>query len=61
MHCNPGEARKYGGVVARGPYASVHQQFFVALMDMTVDCILGEAPNQVIAIKMWNFTAKDPI
>jgi len=57
----PSEARKYGAVVAHGLYTSVHQHFFVAQMDMAVDCIPGEAPNQVIAIKMWNFTAKDPV
>jgi hypothetical protein len=43
----PGETRKYGTTIAPGLYAPVHQHFFVARMDMAVDCKLGEAFNQV--------------
>ncbi|CAI0390416.1 unnamed protein product [Linum tenue] len=43
----PGEARKYGTMIAPGLYAPVHQHFFVARMDMAVDCKPGEAFNQV--------------
>ena len=44
----PGEIRKYGTTIALGLYARVHQHFFVARMDMAVDCKPGEAFNQVI-------------
>lgn len=43
----PGEVRKYGTTIAPGLYAPVHQHFFVARMDMAVDCKAGEAYNQV--------------
>lgn len=43
----PGEARKYGTMIAPGLYAPVHQHFFVARMDMSVDCKPGESHNQV--------------
>lgn len=43
----PGEFRKYGTTIAPGLYAPVHQHFFVARMDMAVDCKPGEAHNQV--------------
>ncbi|CAH1446947.1 unnamed protein product [Lactuca virosa] len=39
----PGEVRKYGTTIAPGLYAPVHQHFFVARMDMAVDCKPGEA------------------
>lgn len=45
----PGEVRKYGTTIAPGLYAPVHQHFFVARMDMAVDCKPGEAFNQVHA------------
>ncbi|KAM2557930.1 hypothetical protein TB2_014997 [Malus domestica] len=44
----PGEVRKYGTVIAPGLYAPVHQHFFVARMDMAVDCKPGETFNQVV-------------
>ena len=34
-------------MIAPGLYAPVHQHFFVARMDMAVDCKPGEAFNQV--------------
>ncbi|EPS66989.1 hypothetical protein M569_07787, partial [Genlisea aurea] len=43
----PGESRKYGTTIAPGLYAPVHQHFFVARMDMSVDCKPGESHNQV--------------
>lgn len=43
----PGETRKYGTTIAPGLYAPVHQHFFVARMDMAVDCKPGESFNQV--------------
>ena len=43
----PGESRKYGTTIAPGLYAPVHQHFFVARMDMAVDCKPNEAHNQV--------------
>lgn len=43
----PGEFRKYGTTIAPGLYAPVHQHFFVARMDMAVDCKPGEMHNQV--------------
>ncbi|CAH1449647.1 unnamed protein product [Lactuca virosa] len=39
----PGEVRKYGTTIAPGVYAPVHQHFFVARMDMTVDSKPEEA------------------
>nr|KAJ0215071.1 hypothetical protein LSAT_V11C300149120 [Lactuca sativa] len=42
-----GEVRKYGTTIAPGLYAPVHQHFFVARMDMAVDCKPGEAYTQV--------------
>lgn len=46
----PGEIRKYGTMIAPGLYAPVHQHFFVARMDMAVDCKPGEAFNQVYSL-----------
>lgn len=46
----PGESRKYGTMIAPGLYAPVHQHFFVARMDMAVDCKPGEAFNQVFCL-----------
>ncbi|KAK3037537.1 hypothetical protein RJ639_030345 [Escallonia herrerae] len=46
----PGEFRKYGTTIAPGLYAPVHQHFFVARMDMAVDCKPGEAYNQVVEV-----------
>lgn len=43
----PGEVRKYGTTIAPGLYAPVHQHFFVARLDMCVDCKPGEMYNQV--------------
>lgn len=43
----PGESRKYGTTISPGLYAPVHQHFFVARMNMAVDCKPGEAHNQV--------------
>jgi hypothetical protein len=43
----PGEQRKYGTTIAPSLYAPVHQHFFVARMDMAVDCKPNEAYNQV--------------
>jgi Cu2+-containing amine oxidase len=34
-------------VIAPGLYAPVHQHFFVARLDMAVDCNPGEGLNQV--------------
>eukprot|EP01018_Ginkgo_biloba_P026426 Gb_15152 [translate_table: standard] len=45
-----GEMRKYGTTIAPGLYAPVHQHFFVARMDMAVDCKPGEAVNQVVEV-----------
>lgn len=42
-----GEVRKYGTIIAPGLYAPVHQHFFVARLDMAVDCKPGENSNQV--------------
>ncbi|CAL5021150.1 unnamed protein product [Urochloa decumbens] len=44
----PGEQRKYGTTIAPGLYAPVHQHFFVARMDMAVDCKPNEPYNQVV-------------
>ncbi|CAI9283818.1 unnamed protein product [Lactuca saligna] len=48
----PGEVRKYGTTIAPGLYAPVHQHFFVARMDMAVDCKPGEAYNQVVEVNV---------
>ncbi|RVW52989.1 Primary amine oxidase [Vitis vinifera] len=48
----PGESRKYGTTIAPGLYAPVHQHFFIARMDMAVDCKPGEAFNQVVEVNM---------
>ncbi|GAU29927.1 hypothetical protein TSUD_148360 [Trifolium subterraneum] len=48
----PGEYRKYGTMIAPGLYAPVHQHFFVARMDMSVDSRPGEALNQVVEVNM---------
>ncbi|KAJ7569207.1 hypothetical protein O6H91_01G066900 [Diphasiastrum complanatum] len=45
-----GETRKHGTVIAPGLYAPVHQHFFVARMNMAVDCKPGEALNQVVEV-----------
>ena len=50
----PGETRKYGTTIAPGLYAPVHQHFFVARMDMAVDCKPGEAFNQV-SVQLYTF------
>jgi primary-amine oxidase len=46
----PGESRKYGTTIATGLYAPIHQHFFVARMDMDVDCNPNEPHNQVASI-----------
>ena len=51
----PGETRKYGTTIAPGLYAPVHQHFFVARMDMAVDCKPGEAFNQVLCIEFLSY------
>ncbi|GFP79884.1 phenylethylamine oxidase [Phtheirospermum japonicum] len=48
----PGESRKYGTTIAPGLYAPVHQHFFVARMDMAVDCKPGEMHNQVVEVNV---------
>ncbi|KAL5759911.1 hypothetical protein ACOSP7_018414 [Xanthoceras sorbifolium] len=48
----PGEVRKYGTTIAPGLYAPVHQHFFVARMDMAVDCKPGETFNQVVEMNV---------
>ncbi|CAI0451545.1 unnamed protein product [Linum tenue] len=48
----PGEVRKYGTIIAPGLYAPVHQHFFVARMNMAVDCRPGEAYNQVAEVNV---------
>ncbi|XP_077226740.1 diamine oxidase [copper-containing] 1, peroxisomal-like isoform X2 [Tasmannia lanceolata] len=48
----PGESRKYGTTIAPGLYAPVHQHFFVARMDMAVDCRPGETFNQVVEVNV---------
>jgi len=50
----PGEFRKYGTTIAPGLYAPVHQHFFVARMNMTVDSKPGDALNQVISVEIQN-------
>lgn len=58
----PGESRKYGTTIAPGLYAPVHQHFFVARMDMTVDSKPGEANNQVGGLKLvLNPFISDPL
>ncbi|RLN07781.1 copper methylamine oxidase-like [Panicum miliaceum] len=47
----PGEQRKYGTTIAPGLYAPVHQHFFVARMDMAVDCKPNEPYNQVVEVR----------
>jgi primary-amine oxidase len=42
-----GENRRHGTVIAPGLYAPVHQHFFVARLNMAVDCNPGEGLNQV--------------
>ncbi|KAI3666889.1 hypothetical protein L6452_41929 [Arctium lappa] len=39
-------------MIARGLYAPVHQHFFVACMDMSVDCKHGESHNQVVELNV---------
>ncbi|CAH9120247.1 unnamed protein product [Cuscuta epithymum] len=48
----PGEQRKYGTTIAPGLYAPVHQHFFVARLNMSVDCNPGEAYNQVVEVNV---------
>lgn len=48
----PGESRRYGTTIAPGLYAPVHQHFFVARMDMAVDCKPGETFNQVVEVNV---------
>ncbi|KAG5602429.1 hypothetical protein H5410_033799 [Solanum commersonii] len=48
----PGESRKYGTTISPGLYAPVHQHFFVARMNMAVDCKPGEAHNQVVEVNL---------
>ncbi|RAL47570.1 hypothetical protein DM860_011308 [Cuscuta australis] len=47
-----GESRKYGTMIAPGLYAPVHQHFFVARMNMSVDCKPAEAHNQVVEMNV---------
>ncbi|PKI42649.1 hypothetical protein CRG98_036931 [Punica granatum] len=47
----PKETPKYGTATASRLYALIHQHFFVARMDMAVDCKLGEAHNQAALLK----------
>jgi primary-amine oxidase len=42
------EHRRHGTLIAPGLYAPVHQHFFVARLDMAVDCKPGEGWNQVL-------------
>ncbi|CAK9275578.1 unnamed protein product [Sphagnum jensenii] len=39
---------QHGTLIAPGLYAPVHQHFFVAWLDMAVDCKPGEGWNQVL-------------
>ncbi|KAL6560281.1 hypothetical protein OROHE_006288 [Orobanche hederae] len=48
----PGESRKYGTTIAPELYAPLHQHFFVARMDMSVDCKPGEMHNQVVEVNV---------
>jgi len=52
---HPGESRKYGTTIAPGLYAPVHQHFFVARMDMAVDCKPNETFNQVQFIYIYSY------
>jgi primary-amine oxidase len=54
----PGESRKYGTTIAPALYAPVHQHFFVARMDMAIDCKPNEAYNQVVT---WWLSMSFPI
>ncbi|XP_047309403.1 copper methylamine oxidase-like [Impatiens glandulifera] len=47
-----GEYRKYGTTIAPGLYAPVHQHFFVARMNMSVDSKTGEPCNQVVELNL---------
>ncbi|PWZ52394.1 DNA repair RAD52-like protein 2, chloroplastic [Zea mays] len=47
-----GESRKYGTTIVPGLYAPVHLHFFVARMDMAVDCKLNEVHNQVVEVNV---------
>ncbi|KAF6137062.1 hypothetical protein GIB67_030826 [Kingdonia uniflora] len=44
------KANKYGTTIASGIYAPIHQHFFTARMDMSVDCKPGEKCNQVVEV-----------
>ncbi|CAN8286822.1 unnamed protein product [Cochlearia groenlandica] len=46
----PGETRKYGTTISPGLYAPIHQHFFVARMNMCVDCKPSEPFNQVVEV-----------
>uniref|UniRef100_A0A0E0P4Y0 Amine oxidase n=1 Tax=Oryza rufipogon TaxID=4529 RepID=A0A0E0P4Y0_ORYRU len=48
----PREQRKYGTTIAPSLYAPVHQHFFVARMDMAVDCKPNEDYNQVVEVNV---------
>lgn len=48
----PGEQRKYGTTIAPGLYAPAHQHFFVARMDMAVECKPNEPYNQVVEVNV---------
>ncbi|CAN6198761.1 unnamed protein product [Urochloa humidicola] len=48
----PGESRKYGTTIASGLYAPIHQHFFVARMDMAIDCVHNETSNQVVEVNV---------
>ncbi|KAL6536728.1 hypothetical protein OROMI_026309 [Orobanche minor] len=48
----PGESKKYGTAIAPGLYAPLHQHFFIARMDMSVDCKPGEMHNQVVEVNV---------
>lgn len=47
-----GESRRYGTIISQGLYAPIHQHFFVARLDMAVDCRPGEAANQVVELNV---------
>lgn len=49
------ENRRQGTVIAPGLYAPVHQHFFVARLDMAVDCNPGEGLNQVRVVKFISY------
>ncbi|CAM6033317.1 unnamed protein product [Sphagnum compactum] len=46
------EHRRHGTLIAPGLYAPVHQHFFVARLDMAVDCKPGEGWNQVVEVNV---------